>query len=132
MTEKTASIRWQRQPLSGLAAWPLDDGRVLDKSSLFACLISAFDFPDYFGGNWDAAYDLLLDALDALDDQVVSRIWCFSIGTQVEVNQQELVILIGLLSDVCDYANARQQVLQVLIQSEREDLAALQGLELAD
>ncbi len=129
MTDMTATIRWRKQPLTGSAVWPLDDGRVLDKSSILACLASAFDFPDYFGGNWDAAYDLLLDGLD---EQTTPHTWCFSIGTQVKVNQEDLVILIKLLSDACDFAASRQQLLQVVIQSERQDLAALQALELAD
>lgn len=37
---------------------------VADQSSILQALSDSFHFPDYFGHNWDAAYDCLLDALD--------------------------------------------------------------------
>jgi RNAse (barnase) inhibitor barstar len=41
---------------------PVLDGRALrSKKSLLAGIARAFDFPDYFGGNWDALEECLSD-----------------------------------------------------------------------
>ena len=43
-------------------AMPVLDGRLLgDKSSLLAALGQALNFPDYYGGNWDALDECLID-----------------------------------------------------------------------
>ena len=42
-----------------LTSFPL-----VDKSSILQALSDTFHFPDYFGHNWDAAFDCLLDALE--------------------------------------------------------------------
>jgi RNAse (barnase) inhibitor barstar len=45
----------------GFAFWRIDLAKVRDKSGLLTALARALDFPDWFGGNWDALEDCLGD-----------------------------------------------------------------------
>ena len=45
----------------GLEQLDLDTARVASEAGLLAELARAFRFPDYFGGNWDAADECLRD-----------------------------------------------------------------------
>ena len=45
----------------GLERLDLDTARVTDEAGLLAELARIFRFPDYFGGNWDAADECLRD-----------------------------------------------------------------------
>lgn len=45
----------------GIERLDLDTSRVADEAGLLAELARVFHFPDYFGGNWDAADDCLRD-----------------------------------------------------------------------
>jgi len=46
---------------NGFAYWRVDMATVQDKSGLLAALARALEFPDWFGGNWDALQDCLGD-----------------------------------------------------------------------
>jgi len=46
---------------NGFAFWRIDLVKVRDKSGLLTALARALDFPDWFGGNWDALQDCLGD-----------------------------------------------------------------------
>ena len=84
----------------------------LDKVTLLQALGGAFNFPDYFGHNWDAAYDLLLDQVDQLAEPAL---WRFSVGRGSLVNKADLADWVQLMMDVCAYATSREQVLQVVV-----------------
>lgn len=109
-TDKPAAIVWihDMQPDPGVIV--LDKGGRLDKQTLLGNLAVAFDFPDYFGENWDAAYDLLLDHVDTLQG---ASIWRFSISHGVLVDENDLTTWAGLMDDVCAYAESQGQALQV-------------------
>lgn len=44
-----------------LAVGEFDAADVVDEPTLFGALSAAFNFPEYFGANWDAADELLRD-----------------------------------------------------------------------
>lgn len=46
---------------AGLACFRVDIHAVHDKGDLLAVLAKGMDFPDWFGGNWDALADCLTD-----------------------------------------------------------------------
>ena len=46
---------------AGLALWRVDIGHVHDKQGFIALVAKALDFPQWFGGNWDAFEDCLGD-----------------------------------------------------------------------
>ena len=45
----------------GLAVWRVDIGHVHDKKGFTALVAKAMNFPEWFGGNWDAFEDCLTD-----------------------------------------------------------------------
>lgn len=58
-----AGATWvaQAAEADGFAFWRADLATVQDKAGLLAALARALDFPDWFGGNWDALQDCLGD-----------------------------------------------------------------------
>lgn len=88
----------------------LDASGVLNKATLLRGLSAAFNFPDYFGENWDAAYDLLLDQVDLL---AAPACWRFSIERDSLVDEADLADWLQLMADLCGYAESRAQALRV-------------------
>jgi RNAse (barnase) inhibitor barstar len=91
----------------------LDKNGRLNKQTIMSSLNEAFSFPDYFGDNWDAAYDLLLDYVDALSGPAT---WRFSINKTSEVNEADLATWAQLMTDLQSYAASQGMELQVVIQ----------------
>lgn len=115
-------ITWQPRDQLDQSVVALDAGGRLDKSTLLQALGRVFDFPDYFGENWDAAYDLVLDEVDQLSEPAR---WCFSIDDASEVDEAELAIWLGLMADVANYAESRGLGLEVVIYAqERSSVSA--------
>ncbi|MDM7857895.1 barstar family protein [Thiopseudomonas acetoxidans] len=110
--EQSAPITWQPRHQLDQPAVALDANGRLNKSILLQALCGAFNFPDYFGDNWDAAYDLLLDHVDQLSEPAL---WRFSIEDASEVDEADLADWIQLMMDVCTYANAREIQVRVEI-----------------
>lgn len=90
----------------------LDENGTLNKQTMLNSLKSAFDFPDYFGDNWDAAYDLLLDYVDALEGPAI---WRFSIDKTSHVNETDLSDWAQLMTDLQSYAASQGVELQVVM-----------------
>lgn len=110
--EKPVAIVWvQGERVEG-GEIPLDRDRQVNKQTLLASLQKAFDFPDYFGGNWDAAWDLLLDRIDAGKGD---EVWRFSIDSASVVNAADLADWLQLMTDAWDYARRRGCPLQIEI-----------------
>ena len=51
-----------------LIVWIIDGAAANSRERFFEALAAALNFPDYFGHNWDAAYDCLTD-LACADEQ---------------------------------------------------------------
>jgi len=110
-----AAITWQQSRQIDPRAILLDENGTLNKQTVLNSLREAFNFPDYFGNNWDAAYDMLLDHVDQLDD---SAIWRFSLVRASEVDEADLATWVQLMIDICKYAESRGSQLQIEIQSK--------------
>jgi len=82
----------------------------VNRESILNSLQTSFQFPDYFGGNFDAAYDLLLDKVDTLKQATV---WRFSIDSKVAVDEQALACWQQLMQDTQDYASTKGIALDV-------------------
>ncbi|SNY50099.1 Barstar (barnase inhibitor) [Arsukibacterium tuosuense] len=85
------------------------DGK-LNKQSILTCLQKHFSFPDYFGGNFDAAYDLLLDIVDTL---TAPTLWRFCTGSQPTTDSDALASWQQLMQDLMHYADSKGVKLQV-------------------
>ena len=83
---------------------------MLSKQTILASLSLHFSFPDYFGANLDAAYDLLLDIVDTLTEPTV---WRFCTGSQVTTDYDALANWQQLMQDVMQYAGSKGVKLQV-------------------
>ena len=114
---QSAAIIWQHKDQLDQPAIALDIHGKLDKATVLQALREAFRFPDYFGDNWDAAYDLLLDQVDKMTEPAL---WRFSIEGTSEVDEADLGDWLQLMTDVCAYAESRELRLQVLIYSDDE------------
>ncbi|MCO5787348.1 hypothetical protein DHB74_13360 [Pseudomonas sp. G11-1] len=112
-----AAITWRSRGQLDQPAIALDAGNKLNKSTLLRALSESFRFPDYFGGNWDAAYDLLLDEVDQL---TAPALWRFSIDGAAEVDKADLADWIQLMADLCAYAESREHGLRVEIYSDAQ------------
>ena len=108
-------ITWQPRDQLEQPAIALDADHRLDKATILQALREAFSFPDYFGENWDAAYDLMLDEVDQLAEPAL---WRFSIDGSAEVNEADLAAWIQLMADVCAYADSHQHGVRVVIYSD--------------
>ena len=113
MTEsRSAAIVWEHGDSSGQAAVSLDEEGQLSKATLLRALARAFAFPNYFGDNWDAAYDLLLDQVDQLAEPAL---WRFSIEEHTAVDEDDLAEWVQLMTDVCCYAESRACPVRVVV-----------------
>lgn len=90
---------------------------VVSKQAMMASLQRHFSFPDYFGANLDAAYDLLLDIVDTLTEPTV---WRFCTGSQVTTDYDALASWQQLMQDVMQYAQSKAIKLQVELFIEPE------------
>lgn len=105
-------ISWQHSAEPDQPAISLDENGKLDKESVLNILRVSFDFPDYFGANWDAAYDLLLDYVDQLEGSVT---WRFSIDRASSVNEADLADWVQMMTDLCTYAASQGRQLRIVI-----------------
>ncbi|WP_445428439.1 barstar family protein [Alishewanella sp. HL-SH05] len=83
---------------------------ILNQQTILANLQRYFQFPDYFGENFDAAYDLLLDVVDTLTTPTV---WCFCTGSQPTIDSDALAIWQQLMQDLMHYAGSKGVKLQI-------------------
>jgi len=121
------ALRWRQCPAPMAGAHEVTAQAVLDKAALLEHLGRSFAFPDYFGHNWDAAYDLLLDQVDGIAEPTVWRFW---IAGAARVEAQALAQWLALLADVLDYARRHAKSLQIEVQSDAVE--SLQRLVAAD
>ncbi|GHG60954.1 hypothetical protein GCM10010919_04930 [Alishewanella longhuensis] len=91
-------------------AMSLADNNSVNRDSILHCLQTSFQFPDYFGGNFDAAYDLLLDKVDTLKQATV---WRFAIDSKAAVDEQALACWQQLMQDILHYATTKGIALSV-------------------
>ena len=85
---------------------------VLSKQTMLAAMQRHFVFPDYFGGNFDAAYDLLLDVVDSLN---MPAKWHFCTGKLVTTDTDALESWLQVMQDVMLYAKTKGMPLQVIL-----------------
>ena len=94
------------------------------KHSLFRCFASALQFPGYFGGNWDAFRECLLD-LNWLDPPP-SRIVVIHDDLPFVPGQKDLSIYLSLLSE-CG-SQSREPQFHVVFSERHAQTIARQAL----
>lgn len=104
----------------------------IDRASLLSALGTTLAFPDYYGQNWDAAWDCLTE-LDWPSGQLLAL--HLPIAPDSEVVEADLEIFLELLQDACQHWAERGRALCLLIECAppgRACLESLPQLELLD
>lgn len=78
---------------------PLGQDGVLNKATILANLADTLDFPDWFGHNWDAAFDCLLDWAEQHAPQPTLY---FLVHPGGAVEETDLVTFCDVLQDVVE------------------------------
>jgi hypothetical protein len=101
----------------------------LDREGLLAALGEGLAFPDYYGQNWDAAWDCLTELDWPAGQLLLVRL---PIAGECAVDEAALEIFLELLADACQHWGGQGRALCLLVESSREDLACLSDLPRLD
>jgi RNAse (barnase) inhibitor barstar len=93
---------------------------VRDKNAFLNALAKALQFPDYFGRNWDAFYDCLLD-LKHGDGGTLLVLREASGFARAE--PEEFAAAVDTLADAADYWKGKNKALLVVVELEAPALA---------
>lgn len=97
----------------------------LNAKCLMAGLAQALEFPEYFGHNWDAAWDCLTDLTWAKDQH---RHLQLHIDSATEVDEDALSMLIELLGDAAEHWQEHGHCLRLCIYCPEQTLDCLEDL----
>lgn len=97
----------------------------IDREGLLAALGQALDFPDYYGQNWDAAWDCLTE-LDWPADRLLAVRLPIAAGS--DVDEAALETFLELLADACQHWAEQDRALCLLVETAREDIGCLGAL----
>ena len=92
-----------------------------DKNAFLNAFAKALRFPDYFGHNWDAFYDCLLD-LQHGDDAGTLLVLREASGF-ARAEPEEFAAAAAAMQDAADYWNSAHQALLVVVELEAPALA---------
>ncbi len=96
----------------------------IDRARLLAALGETLAFPDYYGQNWDAAWDCLTELQWPTGQLLAIRV---SITAEHEVVENDLEVFLELMTDACQHWAERGQALCLLVESAQTGLLALQA-----
>jgi RNAse (barnase) inhibitor barstar len=91
-----------------------------DKNGFLNAIAKALQFPDYFGHNWDAFYDCLLDLKH--DDAGTLLVLREASGF-ARAEPEEFAAAVGTLADAADYWRGESKALLVVVELETPALA---------
>lgn len=97
----------------------------IDRTALLAALGETLAFPDYYGQNWDAAWDCLTE-LDWPAGQLL--VLHLPIAADAPVVETDLATFLELLLDACEHWAAQGRALCLLIETVHQDLTCLDGV----
>lgn len=112
------NANWHLMQLPGL----------VDRNALLIELARTFNFPDYFGHNWDAAWDCLSELSWPADRLQILHL---RIGSESSISEDDLSIFVELMNDACNYWAIQNSAFCVLIESDRMDSSTLNTLNIA-
>jgi RNAse (barnase) inhibitor barstar len=92
-----------------------------DKSAFLNAIAKALHFPDYFGHNWDALYDCLLDLKP---DEGAGTLLVLRDATGfARAEPEEFAAAVGALADAADYWKGENKALLVVVELQAPALA---------
>jgi hypothetical protein len=93
-----------------------------DKNAFMNAMATALQFPDYFGHNWDAFYDCLLDLKHGHFAGMLLVLRGVSAFARAE--PEEFAAATGAMDDAAEYWKAEDKALLVVVELEAPALAA--------
>lgn len=105
--------------------YSLPDLTSVDRQTLLDALAKALEFPDYFGGNWDAAYDCLTDRTWETGAVVLIEM---HITAETIVDEDTLATLVEVMADASRFWDDQKVTLYFLLTCPRNDLIPLKSL----
>jgi RNAse (barnase) inhibitor barstar len=99
----------------------MDLARVRDKNGFLKTAANALLFPDYFGHNWDAFYDCLLELENRQEKGAL--LWLRDSSGFARAESEEFATAIDALREAVEYWNSRQKILLVVAELEAPILA---------
>lgn len=97
----------------------------IDRGSLLAALGQALAFPDYYGQNWDAAWDCLTELDWPAGEMLTVHL---PLDTRVEIVEADLEVFLELLEDACRHWAERGRALCLLLESRQAEPACVAQL----
>ncbi len=101
----------------------------IDRESLLAALGTTLEFPDYYGQNWDAAWDCLSELCWPAEQLLIVHM---PIPADCTVVESDLEVFLELMGDACQHWAERGQALCLLVESAQPDLPALRAINWLD
>lgn len=92
-----------------------------DKNGFLNAIAKALQFPDYFGHNWDAFYDCLLDLKH--DDGAGTLLVLRDASGFARTEPEEFAAAVDTLADAADYWKGENKALLVVVELEAPALA---------
>ena len=92
-----------------------------DKNSFLNAIAKALRFPDYFGHNWDAFYDCLLDLKH--DEGAGTLLVLRDASGFARAEPEEFAAAVDTLADAADYWKGENKQLLVVVELEAPALA---------
>lgn len=99
--------------------------RLLDKQQLLQALADSLAFPDYFGHNWDAAWDCLT-GLDWHHGNTITLL--LPLPSDLQIDADDLAVFLDLLAEAAEYWQEEQHQLALIVITKRDDLPCLADL----
>ncbi len=100
----------------------------VDRKALLIELTRTFNFPGYFGHNWDAAWDCLSELSWSANRLQILHL---RIDSESSISENDLSIFVELMNDACNYWATQNSAFCVLIESDRMDSSTLNTLNIA-
>ena len=92
-----------------------------DKNAFLNAIAKALQFPDYFGHNWDAFYDCLLDLKHG--DRAGTLLVLREASGFARAEPEEFAAAAATLADAADYWKSENKVLLTIVELETPALA---------
>ena len=100
---------------------PVELARARDKNAFLAAIAEALQFPDYFGRNWDAFYDCLLELKHG--DGTGTLLLLRGVSGFARAEPEEFAAAVGSLADAADHWKQEKKVLLAVLELDAPALA---------
>ncbi|MFA4913301.1 MAG: barstar family protein [Burkholderiaceae bacterium] len=106
MVEVTAEL--------GIALFVADCDKARSRSAVFRAVARAVDFPEFFGGSFDALYDCLCDTV--LDQKTGVALWFYRLHSGDPALEEDAARIASVCTDVSTFAQKNDRSFSFVIE----------------